>query len=288
MSDLLERIRRTNSSAANTLERADICTDSDIKSLTLEDLRELLPGPNKIKLRRTIFQIIQKHNSVEEFIRKLKVIVQDEVFSAALTNNEVLDDDVCMLKKMKIEMNGVIDDRITQLEERRAEGSTSIGPKLKTDTVKYRMVVAGQTFSGHLQLMEKVVAASGKEVVFTQSSEDHQITLLFCPISSRVESDVEGAMCLIKDEKPVLLVLMNHTHQAATSATPRLLNHDPRIVFYVTVNFHETKNGLLKCEQNDTAAIFLQNKLMEYKTPGNAVNDQDSSSGRFFGLWPRY
>lgn len=39
---------------------ADFCTDSEIQSLTREDLHELFPGPEKLKLRRTIFGIIHK------------------------------------------------------------------------------------------------------------------------------------------------------------------------------------------------------------------------------------
>lgn len=39
---------------------ADFCTDSEIQSLTREDLHELFPGAEKLKLRRTIFGIIHK------------------------------------------------------------------------------------------------------------------------------------------------------------------------------------------------------------------------------------
>lgn len=45
------------------LAEADLVTDSDIQSLTREDLNELLPGANKLKVRRKIFEIIQKQVS---------------------------------------------------------------------------------------------------------------------------------------------------------------------------------------------------------------------------------
>lgn len=42
---------------------ADVHTDSDLRSLTREDLRDLFPGVGALKRRRTIFEIIHKRVS---------------------------------------------------------------------------------------------------------------------------------------------------------------------------------------------------------------------------------
>ncbi|KAK5880076.1 hypothetical protein CesoFtcFv8_023140 [Champsocephalus esox] len=57
---LLKEIENRDSDAADVLRKADLRIDSDIRSLTREDLLELFPGPKKFKLRRWIFEMIQK------------------------------------------------------------------------------------------------------------------------------------------------------------------------------------------------------------------------------------
>lgn len=52
------------------------------------------------------------------------------------------------------------------------------------------MIVGGKTFDAHQQLMEKVQ----DQVRLIESSQDYKVTFVFCPISSRVASDVEAAM----------------------------------------------------------------------------------------------
>lgn len=41
----------------------DLRTDSSIQSLTKEDLRDLFPGPEKFRLRKAIFEMIQEQVS---------------------------------------------------------------------------------------------------------------------------------------------------------------------------------------------------------------------------------
>lgn len=46
------------------LAGADFRTDSDIQSLTREELHELFPEPQKLKLRRNLFEIIHKQVTI--------------------------------------------------------------------------------------------------------------------------------------------------------------------------------------------------------------------------------
>lgn len=56
------------------------------------------------------------------------------------------------------------------------------------------MVVGGKTFGTHVKLMEKVKEQVKDHVQLSESDQDHEITFVFCPISSRIASDVEAAM----------------------------------------------------------------------------------------------
>lgn len=64
-----------------------------------------------------------------------------------------------------------------------------------------QMVVAGKTFDAHLQLMDKVKYLAQDQVLLFPSDENYQFTFVFCPISSRVASDVEAAMGDVKGKE---------------------------------------------------------------------------------------
>lgn len=61
-------------------------------------------------------------------------------------------------------------------------------------TVLYRHVVSGKTFRADEQLIEKVEQQGQDGVRLVQTRENHKVTVLFCPISSRVGADVDAAM----------------------------------------------------------------------------------------------
>lgn len=58
------------------------------------------------------------------------------------------------------------------------------------------MLVCGQTFNAHEQLMKSVT--NQHKIQFVETSEDHQITVLFCPVVSRIATDVDTAMGEVK------------------------------------------------------------------------------------------
>lgn len=63
------------------------------------------------------------------------------------------------------------------------------------------MVVSGTTLNAHRQLIDEVMNDDqARSYRFSESSRDHQVTLLFRPITSRMESDVETAMIEINGE----------------------------------------------------------------------------------------
>ncbi|XP_059212384.1 uncharacterized protein LOC131991101 isoform X2 [Centropristis striata] len=349
MSLLMKEIKRHSKKAAQVLEEARLCTDSDIQSLTREDLHELFPGLDNFKLRREIFDITHKQKPIDVVLKEVKQFIPQDSLRAALTNNGVLVDYLHILKDIKSQVDNVqtfLDANITLLEDLRTSqpdpGPGSVGvpsgapgkgesggrkakrPRTSTPAssgsmvpysgqsagyqqeaqdpcagtrgtshkpvgykkppqvpVMYQMVVGGQTFDAHLQLMEKVkYQAKESAISLSEGSQDHAVIFVFCPISSRVASDVEAAMTDVKGNKPVILVLMHHSHVVKHTTSMRTWSPDDRVVLHVNVFYHETVRGLLKCEENNAAVSQIFSKLMERFDQGS---NNTSGNGRGVG-----
>ncbi|KAM4521880.1 uncharacterized protein PAE49_001818 isoform 2-T3 [Odontesthes bonariensis] len=320
MSVLLREIKQINREAASVLEKADFRTDSEIQSLTRDELHELFPAVEKLKLRRTIFRIIHKEKPVEVLLKKLKQFIPNENLRGALTGNGVLVDYLQILRDMKDQVNHVqsfLEAHINVLESsskaqpdqepytgrednrtsKGDEGSnramtrqnsqagkeengastasggmlspnkeTEISPQQAHETLKYKMVVSGKTFGAHVQLLDKIQNSfpfRSVKLEKTQNSEDYQIVIVFCPIVSRSTTDVNEAMREVKGEKPVILVLMHHSHEAKPSTSRRTWDGN-HILLHVDVFYHETKHGLLNCSQNEDATSAIGKELMKH------------------------
>ncbi|XP_056284599.1 uncharacterized protein LOC130202835 isoform X11 [Pseudoliparis swirei] len=474
MSFLLSEIKRVNRDAARVLETAELRTDSEIQTLTREDLHELFPGPQHFKLRRTLYDVIHNQPIAEQLLKKLKGFLPRESVMAALTNNGVLVDYLQILKDRKTQVDahiGLLEKFIAdQPDSGQTDGcsqeagglgisdafgqnfkqigptgpqepqslgtsdafgqnfkqigptgpqepqslgtsdafgqnfkqigspcpqepqslgtsdaigpnlkqigptgpqepqkhrsgvsapagrrdgfqygatglgtsdafgpnfkqigptgpqeplslgtsdaigpnfkqigptgpqepqslgtSDAIGPNLKqsgptgpqepqkhhsdasvsapagqrdgfqygaTATLLYKMVVGGgKTFGTDRTLMQKVEKPFQNRLR-PCGAQDNKITFVFCPISSCIGADVDAAMVDIKDDKPIVLVLMHHTHEVKAVSSMKMRPDDARVVLRVNVFYHETC-GLLKCEQNDAAVTEIQNKLEE-------------------------
>ncbi|CAJ1077626.1 uncharacterized protein LOC117824654 isoform X3 [Xyrichtys novacula] len=144
--------------------------------------------------------------------------------------------------------------------------------------VKYKMVVSGKTFGAHEHFMKKVEDKFQGRAQLIESNDDHQVTILFCPIISRMVTDIQAAMAEVKDDKPIVLVMMHHSHEPKVTPSVRQHVNDvstKKIVLHANVFFHETLKGLVQCQENDTAASLIQNKLLEY-----SLKKTDHTSGQ--------
>ncbi|XP_062287837.1 uncharacterized protein LOC133993023 [Scomber scombrus] len=146
-----------------------------------------------------------------------------------------------------------------------------VPPKPKPDggKVKVYSKVTGKTFGAHQVLLDKVKSMSRSVTVeTTEDLQESHIVIAFCPITSRVGSDVEAAMTDITGscgQKPVILVLMHHTRDVEYSTAGRRWSdvYD-NVVLDVHVLFHETKNGLLTCPKNNEAADEILEGFMKH------------------------
>ncbi|XP_037606767.1 uncharacterized protein si:ch211-245h14.1 isoform X11 [Sebastes umbrosus] len=428
MSRLLSEIKQQDEAAAAVLEalvqieeclpnttpvvaEAELHTDLDIQSLTREELNELFPGNKKFQLRRTIFKIIHKQKPVDQVLKELKEFIPSDSFRDALTNNGVLVDYLPILKTQMNHVQSFLDAHICLLEgistnqpdqqsdtcgpdpvshngqpdglqqgapdslpgpgtsdasgemghytgptggypqgpqststsatdgpeeshncqtdggpqgapdslpgggtsdasgemkpntgqtggdtrgswynpfgkqpgkQQQSSGTSTsatdelmepeAGPQRALAKLKYRMVVSGKTFDAHLNLMQRVKDQVQNQLQLDGSSQDHEITFVFCPICSRVASDVEAAMTDVKvssDDKPVILVLMHHTREVKYTSSLKTWHDNNNVVLFINVFYHETIKGLLNCEENNAAVSKIQNELVERFLPGS-------------------
>lgn len=157
-------------------------------------------------------------------------------------------------------------------------------------TVKYWMVVSGKTFDAHHQLMDKIKdQLQGYKLQLVNSMQDSQIIFIFCPIVSRLATDVNAAMTDVKEftgDTPVILVLMHHTYKA-TSVTPlRTWSEDLNVLLHVNVFYHEKIPGLLKCQENTAAVSQIQNEFLKIHPRTNTSadsQDEGSTTGSLTG-----
>ncbi|KAM4633987.1 uncharacterized protein ACJ7VT_022608 isoform 3-T4 [Polymixia lowei] len=299
MSVLLKEIKsKISRDAAQKLEAADYRSDTDIQTLTREDLNELFPGAENLKMRKKISQMIHKQKPVDTVLRSLKDFIPEDSLKAALNGDGVMNDYLVILKDMKAQVDNVqaffaahIDLLEKYSKNEGQHGSSSSRQSVSRSsyssrqqqalyTVKCCSMICGETFGSHATLLGHVKSKGGL-VLMETAMPDCQIIIVFCPISSRVDSDVEAAMSKISGSpgnKPIILVLMHHTRDAQYTVSQKSWAHRPEnIVFDINVLYHEAM-GLLQCQTNDQAVAQMYNKLLEHSSC-EIVRSGDADSG---------
>ncbi|XP_029966821.1 uncharacterized protein LOC115402422 isoform X5 [Salarias fasciatus] len=111
---------------------------------------------------------------------------------------------------------------------------------------KFFVILTGKTNEAHQSVVEFFGSLGQTEAA---SSEDADYCLVFCPISSRVGTDVRDAMEHLPDGKAAVLVVMHHTFNTEQVIPPsRRLVTDQRVQLTLDCLFYQNK--LLSCELN--------------------------------------
>ncbi|KAG7219124.1 hypothetical protein INR49_019332 [Caranx melampygus] len=124
---------------------------------------------------------------------------------------------------------------------------------------KFYVDLAGNTTDAHKSYVDKLKEVGQTEV---SSLEDCDYCVVFCPVSSRVGTDVSEA--LDRDAatkgKPVILVVMHHTfeHDHVVAESERLVNRE-NVQLTVDCEFYEGK--LLDSKTNNTAWSNIEKYL---------------------------
>ncbi|KAI7799986.1 hypothetical protein IRJ41_020132 [Triplophysa rosa] len=125
--------------------------------------------------------------------------------------------------------------------------------------VKVHSVVCGRTLGADQQILTQL-----KGVILTDIT-DCQLILVFCPVVSRVGTDIEEALRGIPANRPTVLIVMHHTHSTNHVGPSSSITSSPvNVVDYIHVLFHDTVGGLLPCLANNSAISRIQSVLKQY------------------------
>ncbi|XP_078798903.1 uncharacterized protein LOC101160036 isoform X9 [Oryzias latipes] len=260
-------------------KEVDFQTDSVVQILYREDLQELFPGPEYLKLRRTIFQIIHNQTPAHLLLEELKGFTQQNSFNDVPVARylERIKNTKQQLDEMQIILeahNNMRNDRSKSLDSGKEKGddfsfihsfsSWYIGLSQKTQgVVRFKVEVSGETFGADQQLLDEIKTPDLKWI----EGEEHDITIVFCPVTSQVGTDAASAMRKVPDGDPAILVLMHYSQEPKHSSSTKVLSSNPNVVLEVNIFYHKKKKGLLKCRQNENAVIELKEELKKYSRP---------------------
>ncbi|KAM9339609.1 uncharacterized protein ABDE67_017246 [Symphorus nematophorus] len=122
---------------------------------------------------------------------------------------------------------------------------------------KFYVTVAGKTNGAHNKIVENL---RGRGQIEVSSPEDSDYLVVFCPIESRVGTDIGEALQTIKGGKPIILVVMHHTFNPDyVVADSRRQVDNPNVHLTVDCFFHEGR--FLRCDRNEIAWSEIQRFL---------------------------
>ncbi|XP_078146171.1 uncharacterized protein LOC144542781 [Centroberyx gerrardi] len=133
---------------------------------------------------------------------------------------------------------------------------------------RFYTIVAGKTLGAHKAFIMKLKAIGQVEVFLP---DDCDYYLVFCPIVSRVGTDISEAMEKIPDDKQVILVVMHHTINP-DSFVGDSSRHVNRLDVILTVDsvFHE--GHFQDCNRNKIAFNEVERLAGPPPSPGTDSN----------------
>lgn len=124
--------------------------------------------------------------------------------------------------------------------------------------VKIYTLVAGNTLGAHEKLLKKL--CKGHRFKEVKSPEESDVTVVFCPIVSRFETDVTCALSKAAGCKNVVLMAMHHTYNPDYTVPSLKELENRQVILSENFLFHE-KHGLLRCPHNKMAIKKVRKQL---------------------------
>ncbi|KAM4529261.1 uncharacterized protein V3H82_027447 [Fundulus diaphanus] len=137
-----------------------------------------------------------------------------------------------------------------QADEMSEEENSELGKK-------FFVILSGERNKAHLSIVKKLTDYGQTEV---DSLEECDYLLVFCPIVSRVGTDIHEALSKISDLKKAILVVMHPTFDPdQIIADSRRHVQKPNILVTVDCLFYE--GDLLSCDHNSDAMADIERVL---------------------------
>lgn len=137
-----------------------------------------------------------------------------------------------------------------------------------TKMKKFHPFCAGNTLDSHKKFIRKLTKRGAKEV----ESGKSDVTIVFCPIVSRYETDIGAALSSASESEfeNIILVAMHHTFDKDYTVPSHRGISDPKVILFVDCLFFESM-GLLKCPCNKKAIKAVRKKMGLKKKPFGAL-----------------
>ncbi|XP_071375546.1 ribonuclease Y 1-like isoform X1 [Centroberyx affinis] len=152
-----------------------------------------------------------------------------------------------------------INDLMTEIE--RLNGENSAPTPEKPTMEKFDTLVTGKTLESHKTFVRQLIQGGATEV---DSPDNSDVTIVFCPIVSSVQTNIAAALSNISGFNPVILVVMHHTFNPNYTVpnSSRVVNNSS-VVLVVDCLFYESR-GLFDCQRNKDAVSEVLKKLCPY------------------------
>ncbi|XP_026174172.1 uncharacterized protein LOC113137053 isoform X2 [Mastacembelus armatus] len=121
----------------------------------------------------------------------------------------------------------------------------------------FHVHVAGKPNKAYDDFIKKLEEVGQTKV---PSLEGCDYLLVFCPITSRVKTDISDALGKIQGDKPIILVVMHHTFDPEHTVAESRRQVTSQIV-RLTVDCLFYENEFLKSKRNDIAVFEVQKFL---------------------------
>ncbi|XP_076857571.1 uncharacterized protein LOC143511788 [Brachyhypopomus gauderio] len=131
------------------------------------------------------------------------------------------------------------------------------------EAIRFRMNVFGKIMNCNQDFMKRINIRPKPKEVFREDRSD--VIIAFVAVVSRAGTDIEAALNLIPETRPVILVVLHHTFDPNLTAPESRHCVQRNKVFAVDCLYHEDQ-GLLECPQNSNALRATAEHLKTIKT----------------------
>ncbi|MGH0131028.1 UNVERIFIED_CONTAM: hypothetical protein FKN15_022223 [Acipenser sinensis] len=135
------------------------------------------------------------------------------------------------------------------------------------EILKIETLITGKTFGAEITFLDKLSQNLRSMGIDLQKQDceynSDKVLLLFCPIISRIGTDIDAVIQNISPYKKVILVVMHHSRKKVLSESSRLVNKS-NVLETVDCLYYET-DGFYHCDANTKAITSVSSALLRHQ-----------------------
>ncbi|KAG5276939.1 hypothetical protein AALO_G00111630 [Alosa alosa] len=157
--------------------------------------------------------------------------------------------------------------------------------------VKIFVTQSGNTLNSHKDFLKRL---RHHRKIKEKEVHECDVILAFCPIVSRLGTDIEAALKIFKGHstpsKPIIVVVLHHTYER-DEVVPDSNKYATTNICIVNSLFHESEGLLKNCKLNSEAINITSQKLKDFKrmikSKGGKMNSKENSKKNQVGVSQR-